>query len=226
MTLAGPLSHPWQIEIVDENVISLERLQHHHFEYLKMMQAENQKHENRKITVQPPSFYRTKDQQIVLQSVGLAEFSSENEGVELRKSYDKGEGVFAAKLFCFGETVMTGVIAKTAEANHSHASQIGENEYVLHAGLISKVNHSCEPNCGIRLNKTGAHDFIAIKDIQPHEEITFDYAMRNYTIDHFPYTCRCGSRKCRGRITGWKDLSESRKKEYAGFVAPYLLELD
>lgn len=36
----------------------------------------------------------------------------------------------------------------------------------------------------------------------------------------------CGSKRCRGRITGWKDLPDEQKKEYEGFVAPYLLELD
>ena len=63
---------------------------------------------------------------------------------------------------------MVGIIDKIMEENHSHASQIGENEYVLHAGLITKVNHSCDPNCGIRVNETGAHDSVAIKGSFPN----------------------------------------------------------
>jgi len=100
--------------------------------------------------------------------------------------------------------------------NYSHASQIGENEYVLHAGLIIKVNHSCNPNCGIRVNETGAHNFVAKQSISINEEITFDYAMRNYGIDYFPKQCMCGSEKCRGIITGWKGLPSEKKKEYEG----------
>jgi hypothetical protein len=50
--------------------------------------------------------------------------------------------------------------------------------------------------------------------------------MRNYGIDYFPKQCMCGSEKCRGIITGWKGLPSEKKKEYEGFVAPYLLELD
>lgn len=80
-------------------------------------------------------------------------------------------------------------------------------------------------NCGIKVNGTGAHDFVAIKDISVNEEITFDYAMRNYIIDYFPKKCMCGSKRCRGRVTGWKDLPDEKKKEYEGFAAPYLLEL-
>ncbi len=148
------------------------------------------------------------------------------DGFELRKSSAKGEGIFATKSFKVGDIVMVGVIKEVLNGNHSHASQIGENEYVLHAGLISKVNHSCDPNCGIRINETGAHDFVAIRNISIFEEIVVDYAMRNYGVDYFPKQCMCGSRRCRGRITGWKDLPDEKKKEYEGFVAPYLLELD
>ncbi len=147
-------------------------------------------------------------------------------GVELKESSRKGEGIFATKSFKIGDIVMVGIIKEVLNGNHSHASQIGKNEYVLHAGWISKVNHSCDPTCGIRVNKTGAHDFVAIRDIMVHEEITFDYAMRNYGVDYFPKECMCGSKRCRGRITGWKDLPDERKKIYEGFVAPYLIELD
>ena len=149
-----------------------------------------------------------------------------HDGFELRVSDGKGEGVFATRSFKTGGIVMVGVIKKILNGNHSHASQVDENEYVFHAGLISKVNHSCDPNCGIRVNETGAHDFVAIRDIIVNEEVTFDYAMRNYGVDYFPKECMCGSEICRGRITGWKDLPDERKKIYNGFVAPYLLELD
>ena len=147
-------------------------------------------------------------------------------GFELRETSEKGEGVFATKSFKVGDIVMVGVIKEVLNGNHSHASQIGESEYVLHAGLISKVNHSCDPNCGIRVNETGAHDFVAIRNISINEEITFDYAMRNYDVDYFPKQCMCGALRCRGKITGWKDLPGEKKKEYSGFVAPYLLALD
>ncbi len=149
-----------------------------------------------------------------------------NNGFELRKTTGKGEGIFATKFFKTGQIVMVGEIEKKLDKNHSHASQVGENEYVFHAGFITKVNHSCNPDCGIRLNGTGAHDFVAMRDININEEITFDYAMRNYGVDYFPKHCQCGSENCRGKISGWKDLSDEKKMEYNGFVAPYLLALD
>ncbi len=114
----------------------------------------------------------------------------------------KGEGVFAARSFQVGETVMVGVIEAELDHNHAHASQLSEKRFVLHGGLIAKVNHSCEPNCGIHLNASGAHDFVARQPITAGQEIAFDYAMRNYTVEHFAAHCQCGSPRCRDRITG------------------------
>lgn len=148
------------------------------------------------------------------------------EGYELRKTGPRGEGIFATRTFVVGEIIMIGYILEVLSSNDSHASQIGENKFIRHGGCIKKVNHSCEPNCGIKINISGAHDVIARKVITSNEELTLDYAMRNYRIEYFPGQCLCGAPNCRGKITGWKDLPKERKKIYAGFIAPYLLELD
>jgi hypothetical protein len=60
-----------------------------------------------------------------------------------------------------------------------------------------------------------------MRDIQPGEELTFDYAMS----DGSPYDefeCFCGSPNCRRKITGddWK-IPELWKK-YKGYFSPYL----
>ncbi len=148
-------------------------------------------------------------------------------GYELSVSGDgRGDGVFATCSVRAGETVMVGEIERPLPGNHSHATQVGLTEYVQLGGLGSKVNHSCDPNCGIRVNDAGGPDLVARRNIRAGEELTFDYAMRNYSVEHFPSSCRCGAARCRGRVTGWKDLPEESKAAYRGFVAPYLLELD
>jgi len=149
-----------------------------------------------------------------------------DDGYQLHGTEAKGEGVFATRPFHIGETVMIGVIDRELDRNHSHASQVSAERFVLHGGLVPKVNHSCDPNCGIRLNSSGAHDFVAREPIVAGLEITFDYAMRNFTVEHFAAHCSCGSRHCRDRITGWKDLPAQRKADYHGFVAPYLTDID
>jgi len=147
------------------------------------------------------------------------------EGYELRQLTDKGEGVFATKSFKKGDRVMRGEIVKILGGNHSHAAQIKENVWAFHAGMVHKLNHSCAPNCGIYVNETGGHDFVAIKAIAAGEELVLDYAMRNYVIEHFPYQCKCGSSECRGSITGWKDLPDHKKEEYRPWTAGYIFEV-
>ena len=146
--------------------------------------------------------------------------------IEVRTTPGRGEGVFALRAFEPGETVMVGILETSGIKNHSHASQIGKNKFGFHSGLSSKLNHSCDPNCGIHLNASGGHNFVAMRDMAMDEEATYDYAMRNFTIEHFPDNCSCGKDICRHSITGWKDLPEARKNAYRGFAAPYLIEMD
>ena len=146
--------------------------------------------------------------------------------IEQRTTPGRGQGIFALKSFKRGDTVYIGVLDGIPVKNHSHASQISKTEFGFHKGLGSKFNHSCDPNCGIMINTSGGHDIVAIDDIAEADEATYDYAMRNYRIEHFPGPCACGNTNCRSLITGWKDLPQQRKDDYVGFVAPYLIEID
>lgn len=146
--------------------------------------------------------------------------------VKIKKTSLNGDGVFAVTSFNKGETVIVGRKLKELDANHSHASQISKNTFILHDEITRIVNHSCDPNCGIEVNSSGAHNYVAIKHISAGEEVSFDYAMRNYTIEHFPPICQCGAKQCREKITGWKDLPLEKKEEYRSWAAPYLLELE
>lgn len=145
----------------------------------------------------------------------------EEEGVELRRTADgKGDGVLATRPFAAGETVMVGFLVGALTGKGTHATQVGPGRWARHGGMGPKVNHSCDPNCGVRLNDGHAFDFVARRPIGAGQELTFDYAMRNFTIDHFPAVCLCGAARCRGSITGWKDLPASRKPTTASSSRP------
>ncbi len=154
------------------------------------------------------------------------EESNMNAIIEERTTNGRGLGIFALQSFRKGDILHVGVLDHAPIANHSHASQISKTEFVFHKGFSSKFNHSCDPNCGIILNETGGHNIVAMSDIAAEDEATYDYAMRNYRIEHFPGPCECGHVNCRGLISGWKDLPQQRKDDYAGFIAPYLIEID
>lgn len=149
-----------------------------------------------------------------------------DKGYEVKWTKHKGEGVFATRTFSIGEMIIKGIIDKVFKENTSHTSQVAENKFVFYKGDISKVNHSCEPNCGLRANLSGGHDFVAMKPIVAGEEVLFDYAIRNYRIENIPAKCMCRTSNCRERITGWKNLPKNRKEKYKDFAASYLLELD
>lgn len=162
----------------------------------------------------------------LLNSGNKASQKPREEGYKLQHIPKKGEGIIATKKFQQGDIIMRGDIIKIFGGNHSHAAQIGQNTWAIHAGITHKANHSCNPNMGIHVNETGGHDFIAVKEIAVGEELALDYAMRNYQIEHFPYQCNCGHQACRGSITGWKDLPDSKKEEYRPWAAAYLFEID
>ena len=138
----------------------------------------------------------------------------------------KGAGVFATSTIEPGETALVGVAGTPVDCNDAHANQVTPTQWVREGGLHEKLNHSCDPSCGVRVNASGGVDYVARRRIEAGEEITFDYAMRNYVVEHVPARCQCGSAECRGTITGWRDLPPERKAAYQGLVAPYLLELD
>ena len=149
----------------------------------------------------------------------------EEPGYELRSTPDKGVGVYATRNYSQNSIVVIGNPIKVAEKNTPWTTQVGINSFILRGGLSSKVNHSCRPNVGYRDNVNGGMDYVAFRDIVCGEEIVTDYAMGNYVIQHMP-ECLCGASRCRKQITGWKDLPEEVKKEYAGFHAQYLAKMD
>jgi len=65
------------------------------------------------------------------------------------------------------------------------------------------INHSCDPNCdAVVENKRIWID--AIRDIEPGEELTYDYAYelaeRHTPVAKRRFPCHCGSAKCRGTL--------------------------
>jgi hypothetical protein len=142
--------------------------------------------------------------------------------LELRMTDKKGDGVYSTVQFFAGNTVLIGIISRQIEAADPRACQLSESKFVLHAGLFSKVNHSCDPNCGVRENPSGALDFIALKNIYGNDEITIDYGMINLDMKSFPEKCLCGTSLCREKVAGFVNLPDYRKTDYVGFISPYL----
>jgi hypothetical protein len=80
------------------------------------------------------------------------------------------------------------------------------------------INHSCTPNCGAG----NAVQIVTMRDVEPGEELTFDYAMTDGS-DYDEFTCLCRSHACRGTVRGSDWRSKTIHHRYAGFMSPYLV---
>jgi uncharacterized protein len=98
-------------------------------------------------------------------------------------------------------------------ADDLHLVALHEDEY---EGVMLFINHSCEPNVGIGGNVL----FVAMRDIEPGEELTTDYAL----FDNYDGTmaCHCGRASCRRQITGRDWRRPELQEKYRGYISWYL----
>ncbi|MBU0613334.1 SET domain-containing protein-lysine N-methyltransferase [Patescibacteria group bacterium] len=82
--------------------------------------------------------------------------------------------------------------------------------------LTATINHSCNPNAGFLDTIT----IIAIKDILPGEEVTWDYAFSQTTFS--PFTCRCGQENCRITIKPDDWMLKGIQEKFGEYFSPYL----
>jgi SET domain-containing protein len=147
---------------------------------------------------------------------------------EARPSGEKGWGSFArvpipagTTVAAFGGHVVPGdVFRAMPEERQGRSIQVDADLFLLSAITPEPgdmVNHSCEPSCGLRGNMV----VVAMRDLAPGDEITFDYAMCDGT-DYDEFECVCEAPACRGLVTGndWRDPVLQAK--YAGWFSPYL----
>jgi uncharacterized protein len=72
---------------------------------------------------------------------------------------------------------------------------IGDGSKVIDGhGTAMFINHSCDPNCETD-EQRGRVWIIALRDIAPGEELTYDYNL--YDGDEDEARCNCGAKDCR-----------------------------
>lgn len=150
--------------------------------------------------------------------------------VEKRESGIEGRGLYAAEPIAVGELVVVkgGHVFDRATRDEL-AKMLGPAETQIENDLfigpmrpeereasMMHLNHSCEPNVGIK----GQLSFFAMRNIADGEELAFDYATGDN--DDWTMDCQCGTQSCRGTVTGqdWKIPALQRK--YAGWFSSYL----
>ena len=146
-----------------------------------------------------------------------------------------GRGAFAPQWMGKGARLIryTGPLLRYEQTTpQTLAVQIGPDLYLGESGGADDcVNHCCQPNAGLVICGDASVpsgmtvDLIALRDIQPGEEVFFDYST-TMDEDDFEFDCGCGAPNCRGRIGDFKHLPESTRRRYAdlGIVPAYNLK--
>ncbi len=133
---------------------------------------------------------------------------------EIKDSEIAGKGVFSLTQFAKGDRVteLTGreVDADTLEKLVQEGTvawddplQVGPTRFIVLDDFSRSINHSCEPNLGVR----GAGELFALRDIQVGEEIAYDYSTvvgKDSAVWHM--VCRCKAETCRKLIGNWETL--------------------
>lgn len=127
-----------------------------------------------------------------------------------------GHGVFATQAFVPGQPILllAGPVLRHAEVlargrDRVYALQIGADEYLDTMPPGRYANHSCDPNAGIMNDRM----LIALRSIEPGEEIRFDYST-TMTQDHWTMECRCGEPICRRVILDFHHLPPITQNRY------------
>jgi len=139
----------------------------------------------------------------------------------------EGRGMFARRLITKGDLVALwggDVVDRVhyeslGEHQKRQSAQAEEGLYLVSSkpGPGDFINHSCNPNAGLN----GQIAIVAMRDIQPGEEVTIDYAM----CDGDPsdaFDCLCGSPVCRHVVTGNDWMLPELQERYAGYFSPFL----
>ena len=152
-----------------------------------------------------------------------------NPKIEIKETQSRGKGMFAISPIAKDEEVVRwgGIFIHKDEAEKAKQEgklvmQFDEDLYSIEDRGESDayfINHSCEPNVWM----SGPYTLVAMRDIAAGEELTADYVLWEADESKIStWECRCGSKHCRGRITGmdWKlkDLQENYKGHFLPLI--------
>lgn len=99
----------------------------------------------------------------------------------LQKNHLMGVGLFATRKYAIGESIY----------RFDYWSQ---KQMPIHV-----TNHSCDPNASFDADGM----LLAVRAIEPGEEITYDYVAHPIPASPWNFECACGAENC----VGWVDVN-------------------
>lgn len=99
-----------------------------------------------------------------------------------------------------------------------HAIQFEEHKWKESNGIARFINHSCEPNCGIK----NLFNLVTMREIKKGGELTWDYDMTEDS--NWRLECECGTPSCRKVIGAFSLLPLETKEKYRGYISDWLVK--
>lgn len=153
-------------------------------------------------------------------------WTMDNPKVAVRRTKKFGKGLYAIKKIRRGEMIARfdgpfydGRFDGWTEDLLNHTIQCGKSLWRDSKGIARWINHSCEPNCGIKRR----FDIVAMRDIEKGEHITWDYEMTEKSW-WWRMKCKCGAQSCRKVIGNYSRLPKELRKKYKGYISSWLLK--
>jgi hypothetical protein len=145
-----------------------------------------------------------------------------------------GLGLFTGRAYRSGETIVrmtgrivdAGVLWERGGTFADNCIRFGPETYLDPGDSPGRyINHSCEPNAGIRKYKNQLFLFAATM-LRPRIEITFDYSTTIGDDDIWTMRCNCGRSACRKRVRRFGSLPAAVQQRYlaGGLVPRYIIK--
>ncbi len=131
----------------------------------------------------------------------------------------KGKRIVAGKNVQAGEVIAPIIGYEEVDAPSKYTVQISAHRHIDGLGLLTYLNHSCDPNVIV---DTTSFAVIAIRDIPKGEELGFFYPSTEWRMAT-PFTCLCGTASCVGVIDGAEALPDETLSHY--FLNEHIQEL-
>ncbi len=145
---------------------------------------------------------------------------SEIEGKGLKTTEFIPKGTVVWQLDEDERRITKGELLKLPEEKAKLAYQAGEDKYIILEDKSEVLNHSCDPN----LWWDGDETLVAKRDIQPGEEITYDYSSSDVDPETFPgFECNCKAANCRGFVSYKDSLDSTFQKKYQGHLPSWVV---
>ncbi len=96
-----------------------------------------------------------------------------------------------------------------SERPYTYLFGVGDGTYVVDGfSMAMYLNHSCAPNCETEEDEEEVVWIRAIRDIEPGEELVYDYCLYDGEGDA---PCTCGAERCRGTMYSPKELRKRKR---------------